>query len=304
MKKAILLAIIVAGAAFGQCGVNGVLIFNPISAQWDCTAAVAAGGVLGLANGGTGSDLSATGGTSQVLRQSSVGAVVTVSRLACADLSDSAAGCSSAGGTGTVTHTGGNLTNLSVMVGAGVADSKITNIVVDSGLNNLTLPATGVLTAPGGTASGSAPPSLTVGTGGADAYGEGTVPSVCAAAGVDCVYADSTAHALMASFNNGAYYKLTQTICSGTISLATGAISSGAKTSAATGSCTGLATTDNIMVDFNADPTAVTGYIPSVNGILTILKFPTADTVNVIVENNTGSSVTPGAITLNYRVTR
>ncbi len=195
-------------------------------------------------------------------------------------------------------------TNLSMIVGAGSQGVKISNIVVDSGLNNITLPATGVLSAPGGTTTGTAPPSVTSGTGGVDAYGEGTVPSVCATAGVDCVYADSTSHALMASYNNSSYFPLTRTICSGIIDLATGAISSGAKTSAATGACTGLLTTDNIMVDFNADPTAVTGYIPSVNGILTIIKFPTADTVNVIVENNTGSSVTPGAIRLNFRVTR
>lgn len=48
-------------------------------------------------------DFSGTGGTSQVVKQVSAGAPLTVARLACADLSDSAAGCSSAGGSGTVT---------------------------------------------------------------------------------------------------------------------------------------------------------------------------------------------------------
>lgn len=43
-------------------------------------------GVLPLANGGTGANLSATGGASQVLRQSSIGAVVTVSQLANTDI--------------------------------------------------------------------------------------------------------------------------------------------------------------------------------------------------------------------------
>lgn len=47
-----------------------------------------------LANGGTGANLSATGGTSQVLKQASVGANVTVGQLACGDLSNSAASCS------------------------------------------------------------------------------------------------------------------------------------------------------------------------------------------------------------------
>ena len=49
---------------------------------------------IGLAYGGTNADLSATGGTSQVLMQLSSGAAVTVARLACSDLSNGAASCS------------------------------------------------------------------------------------------------------------------------------------------------------------------------------------------------------------------
>jgi hypothetical protein len=44
-------------------------------------------GQLALARGGTNADLSATGGTSQVLRQSSSGAAITVSQLAASDIS-------------------------------------------------------------------------------------------------------------------------------------------------------------------------------------------------------------------------
>lgn len=51
-------------------------------------------GILPLIRGGTGADLSATGGASQVLKQTSVGGVVTVARLACADLSNAATSCS------------------------------------------------------------------------------------------------------------------------------------------------------------------------------------------------------------------
>lgn len=97
---------------------------------------------------------------------------------------------------------------------------------------------------------------------------------------------------------------LTQTICSGTVTVNPGAISSGAKSSTITATCTGLLTTDNIQLDFNSDPTATTGYVPSSSGILTIFKFPTANTINVVVENNTAGSVTPGSLTLNYRVVR
>lgn len=49
-------------------------------------------GTLGLAYGGTNADLSATGGTSRVLKQVTTGAAVTVAQLAAADLSDYATG--------------------------------------------------------------------------------------------------------------------------------------------------------------------------------------------------------------------
>ena len=45
---------------------------------------------IGLAYGGTNADLSATGGTSRVLKQITTGAAVTVAQLALADLSDAA----------------------------------------------------------------------------------------------------------------------------------------------------------------------------------------------------------------------
>lgn len=98
--------------------------------------------------------------------------------------------------------------------------------------------------------------------------------------------------------------QVTSTIASGTLALATGAISSGTCTAAQTATATGTATTDNIMADFNADPTAVTGYSPSVNGMLTIIKYPTTNTANFKICNLTSASITPGAITLNFRVTR
>lgn len=98
--------------------------------------------------------------------------------------------------------------------------------------------------------------------------------------------------------------KTTQTICNGTVALGTTAIASGAKSTVATSTCTGLLTTDNIMMDFNSDPSAVTGYAPSANGTLTLIKFPTANTINVYQYNDTAASITPGAVTVNYRVVR
>jgi hypothetical protein len=96
----------------------------------------------------------------------------------------------------------------------------------------------------------------------------------------------------------------TTTIASGTATLGTSLIASGAKASTVTVSATGVLTTDNIIADFNADPTGVVGFQPSASGMLTIIKFPTSNNVNFIVVNNTGGSITPGAITLNWRVVR
>jgi hypothetical protein len=96
----------------------------------------------------------------------------------------------------------------------------------------------------------------------------------------------------------------TVTVANGTSALGTGAISSGACASTVSTAATGVATTDNIQADFNADPTGTTGYAPSTSGMLTIIKFPTSGHVNFDVCNNTGASITPGAVTLNWRVVR
>lgn len=110
----------------------------------------------------------------------------------------------------------------------------------------------------------------------------------------------ATAAAANLSANGG----LTTTIASGAKALATGAIGSAACTSAQTDTATNTATTDTIIATFNGDPTAVTGYVPLTTGMLTIIAYPTANTVNFKVCNNTNASITPGAITLNWRVVR
>lgn len=97
---------------------------------------------------------------------------------------------------------------------------------------------------------------------------------------------------------------LATTIASGAKALATSAIASGACTSAQTDTATGTLTTDAIIASFNGDPIAVTGYVPSTSGMLTIIPYPTADTVNFKVCNNTLASITPGAVTINWRVAR
>lgn len=93
-------------------------------------------------------------------------------------------------------------------------------------------------------------------------------------------------------------------VAKGTLALATSAISSAACTSAQTLTATGVVTTDIVLASFNGDPTAVTGYVPLTAGMLTIIVYPTANTINVKVCNNTTASITPGAITLNLSAVR
>lgn len=69
----------------------------------------------------------------------------------------------------------------------------------------------------GGMSSGSSPPAVTAGTGGVAAGAEGTVPTVCAAVGVDCLYWDSTQHGPLLSRNNGSYLPLPQAPASTTV---------------------------------------------------------------------------------------
>lgn len=94
-------------------------------------------------------------------------------------------------------------------------------------------------------------------------------------------------------------------IANGTAVLGTSAISSGACATVVTSSGTGIATTDVITVGFNTDPTAITGYGASATGaVLTIYPYPTTNNANFRVCNSTASSITPGALTLNWKVVR
>lgn len=102
----------------------------------------------------------------------------------------------------------------------------------------------------------------------------------------------------------GAAGGMSTTVVSGTSALGTSAISSATCASVVTTSATGTATTDVILAGFNGDPTGVTGYAASASGMLTIISYPSSNNVNFKVCNNTSGSITPGAITLNWRVVR
>jgi len=83
-------------SATGQ-SMKKLLLPGSSSGTLTVQAPAAAGSNTLTLPGGT-TDFSATGGTSQVVKQTSVGGAFTVARLACADLSDAGAGCSGAAG--------------------------------------------------------------------------------------------------------------------------------------------------------------------------------------------------------------
>lgn len=64
------------------------------------------GTAVGVQYGGTGANLSATGGTNQVLKQATSGASITVGTINCAFLSDASTGCTTTVGTAATANTG------------------------------------------------------------------------------------------------------------------------------------------------------------------------------------------------------
>lgn len=102
---------------------------------------------------------------------------------------------------------------------------------------------------------------------------------------------------------DGSIVGMATEIASGTAALGTAEIADGACATVVTSTATGVATTDVIQWSFNADPTSVTGYNPS-GGLLYIVDYPTLNTANFKVCNKSGAAITPGAITLNWRVDR
>lgn len=107
--------------------------------------------------------------------------------------------------------------------------------------------------------------------------------------------------------SDGSNYQVTPdfgTVASGTAAMGTSAISSAACATVVTVAATGVATTDVVTIGFNGDPTAITGFVPSTSGMLTVIAYPTANNINIKECNNTSGSITPGAHTFNWRVVR
>lgn len=98
-------------------------------------------------------------------------------------------------------------------------------------------------------------------------------------------------------------------IASGSLALATTSINAGACQTVTPGSvnsaaAVGVLTTDVISWTPNGSLKAVTGFVPGTTGGLSIVAYPTAGYANFDVCNWSSASITPGAVTLNWKVAR
>lgn len=124
-----------------------------------------------------------------------------------------------------------------------------------------------------------------------------------AANALDCTGAGGGT-AISFCYSNGAAWSAAFGSVTGSKALGEAEILANACAAALTETVTGLATTDVIHATFNADVSAVTGYGKASTDGLIVYVYPTANTVNIKVCNATGAAITPGAATLNWRVTR
>lgn len=100
-----------------------------------------------------------------------------------------------------------------------------------------------------------------------------------------------------------------QLVARGTVTLGTSAITSGSCAGAVAGTASAgnvanILATDTVDSSFNGDPTGIVGFQPVLTGLLVIFVYPTAGAANFKVCNTTAASVTPGAVTLNWKVVR
>lgn len=89
-------------------------------------------------------------------------------------------------------------------------------------------------------------------------------------------------------------------VARGTATFGTTAISSGSCGTTVTVSASGVTTSSQIGGTPNSNPTVIAGYSPSSSGSLYVQAWPTANNVNFALCNNTASSITPAAMTLNW----
>jgi fibronectin-binding autotransporter adhesin len=96
---------------------------------------------------------------------------------------------------------------------------------------------------------------------------------------------------------------LVTALASGSQALGTSAIASGACATTIQVAVTGGTTSDTATLTPTTDPNTVTGYKASASGALYVNSFMTSGELNIEVCNNTGSSITPSALSVHYLVT-
>jgi hypothetical protein len=98
---------------------------------------------------------------------------------------------------------------------------------------------------------------------------------------------------------------ITGTIASGQTAIPVTALAANTcDASATTATATGAATTDAPTVAYASDPTGVTGYGGGTSGGISIRSWTTSNTFNFKRCNESGASITPGALNINWKVTR
>lgn len=214
-------------------------------------------------------------------------------------------------GHGLVLGTGAVMTT----AGSGINNANELNGVLLSGLSNSIykfaagIPSASALSDDGTTVTISEPTTfsgtthgITIPAGASVAGSAGNVVYTSdATSGFAEINENNTGNSRACTSTNGI---CTVTIASGTSSLGTSAIASATCATVVTTTATGAASTDAISWNTNGSIKAITGYIPSTSGGLTINGYPTTNSVNWDVCNWTSASITPGAVTLNWRVVR
>ena len=98
---------------------------------------------------------------------------------------------------------------------------------------------------------------------------------------------------------------ISQTVAAGQTPMPTIAVpANSCSTSATTAAATNVLSTDAVEVTYKTDPTGIVCYGGGTSGGITIRPWPTPNNMNFKLCNETASSITPGAVTVNWRVVR
>lgn len=255
---------------------------------------------IGLAYGGTNADLSATGGTSQVLRQSSVGGPITVSQLAYSDISGTPTGAA-------LTKT--DDTNVTLTLG-GSPSTALLNAA------SLTLGWTGLLSvARGGSGAGTLTGYLK-GNGTSAFTAAATVPTSDISGGAALTKTDDTNVTLALGGTPTTALLVATSLTlgwTGTLAVSRGGSGAGTLTGYLKGNGTSAFTASTTVPTTDLTGTLQAAQFPALTGDVTTSAGSLATTIanaavslakmanlaaNSIIGNNTGSPATPLALTV------